>query len=768
MLQTEIARLVGKLQFDIEGMPKLRQFQAQMQKTGLKYSKLAAQLNKKISLPAPDTKAFDRALAAYHHKLKRQSDVEASLSNQRSKVFHKELAARTLLNAGTKENTRIQLPSMDSVRADAVAKAKLRAQYERDNPAPKKRGRPASASTQLTQEKIKLARLESIHAKTRTQSMQAQAKLAGQMTKNQLLAVTLEAKQMDQATKAIKERHRVEDRAARAQRIAENHAERQQRFKWAQDRQSHWEANKNAPRGFLSRLGGTANSVIGELGIGGSAMRAVSGFAAALGPAGLAVIGLTAAFTGATAVIGKLNEVADKQETGVKTAESYNASFNSLSQDPNVRKQWRQRFTESQMATGGAIDVETAKDFRTFASTQQAFGKSMDATIKAWEQRGKMFTITGASQDDRREVNRQLNQLQADGQGDKADWNIISERVPMLAPYIAKEFAKANNVKGSTEEQMAAFTKHLKKGKGFEYKWVDAAINQINSEKNAAFLEGLQSVTAARQRLDNQKFLADNQIHSDQELSAAAKERIAAQTRMAEAMVPVNEAMAKAAELSTEAATGLTNLGASLLDFTTGIIPGMKSASERKEEARQADYRNSFPPSPLKADVKADQDVMAENQKQKFTPSLLKAGVKHDQDEMAANRKLAFTLTGPQPGTAAAPLVYPMATLESLRKPPSVPTVQTKLPDSLVPRDQLTMQDVTAALKYNMGGKSDNPEGVAMPLPPIEIKVDQTFHVQAYDPTEAADKLGNQMKEAARTEFYQQIENARARQKDDR
>lgn len=743
MLQTEIARLVGKLQFDIDGMPKLRQFQAQMQKTGLKYSKLAAQLNKKISLPAPDTKAFDRALAAYHHKIRRQSDLEATLSNQRNKVFKKELATRKLLTANTKEDKRLHLPSMDSVRADAVTMAKLRAKYERENPVPKKRGRPASANTQLTQEKIKLARLESIHAKSKAHSMASQAKLAAQMTRNQLLAVTLEAKQVDHATKAIKERHRVEDRAARAQRIAENHAERQQRFRWAQDRQTHWEANKNAPRGFLGRLGGVAD-VAGELGLGGSAMRAVSGFAAALGPAGLAVIGLTAAVTGATAVIGKLNEVADKQETSVKTAEAYNSSFNSLSQDPNVRKQWRQRFMESQMATGGAIDVETAKDFKTFASTQQAFGKTMDQTIKAWEQRGKMFAITGASQDDRREVNRQLNQLQADGQGDKADWNVISERIPTLAPYVAKEFAKANNIKGSTEEQMAAFVKSLKKGKGFKYEWVDGAINQINSEKDAAFKENLQSVTAARQRLDNQKFLADNQIHSDQELSAAAKERIAAQTRMAEAMVPVNEAMAKAAELSTEAATGLTNLGASLLDFTTGIIPGMKSASERKEEARQADYRNSFAPSPLKTGVKADQDAMA------------------------ANRKRAFTLTGPLPGTTAAPLVYPMATLEALRKPPSVPTVQSKLPDSLVPRDQLTMQDVTAALKYNMGGKSDSPEGAAMPLVPIEIKVDQTFHVQAYDPTEAADKLGNQMKEAARTEFYQQIENARARQKDDR
>lgn len=746
MLIQEIAKLVGTLQFDVNGLPKLRAFNRQMDATAGKWAALGQQLNKKLNIPAPNMKAFDKAMATYDQKLKRQADAEAALSNQRNKVFKKELAARKLISAGTQENTRIQLPSMASVKADAIAKAKARAQYEREHPEPKKRGRPANAITQLTQEKIKLARLEAIHAKTKQQSMQAQAKLAGQMSKNQLAAVVLEAKKADQVTKAIKERHRVEDRAARAARTSENHAERQQRFKWAQDRQAHWEANRNAPSGFLGRFGGIANTAIGELGMGGAAMRAVSGFASALGPAGLALIGLTAAVAGTTAVIGKMNEMADKQEASVKTAEAYNVSFNSLSQDPNVRKQWRQRFMESQISTGGAIDVETAKDFKTFASTQQAFGKNMDQTIKAWEQRGKMFTITGASQDDRREVNRQLNQLQADGQGDKADWNIISERVPMLAPYIAKEFAKANNVKGSTEEQMAAFTKHLKKGKGFEYKWVDAAINQINSEKNAAFLEGLQSVTNARQQLENKKFLADNQIHSDQELSNAAKERIAAQTRLAESMVPFNEAMAKVSETATEAATGITNLSASILDFASSVIPGMKSTSERREEAQQANYRKAWAPSPLKDGGKADHNAMA------------------------ANRKRAFTLTGPLPGTAGAPLVYPKATLDALRNPPPVPTMQTKLPDSLVPRDQLTMQDVKAALNYNIGGKSDNPEsnGAAMPLVPIEIKVDQTFNVQAYDPADAADKLGNQMKEAARMEFVQQIENARARQKDDR
>lgn len=743
MLQTEIARLVGKLQFDIDGMPKLRQFQAQMQKTGLKYSKLAAQLNKKISLPAPDTKAFDRALAAYHHKLKRQSDVEASLSNQRSKVFQKELATRKLLNAGTKENIRIQLPSMNSVRADAIAKSKLRAQYERGNPTPKKRGRPASAEKQLTQEKIKLARLESIHAKTRTQSMQAQAKLAGQMTKNQLLAVTLEAKQMDQATKAIKERHRVEDRAARAARTAENHAERQQRFKWAQDRQTHWEANKNAPRGFLGRLGGVAD-VAGELGLGGSAMRAVSGFAAALGPAGIALAGLTVAAVGVSKAFTAMDARAQQREENVKVAESYNSAFNSLSQDPNVRQQWRKRFMESQISTGGAIDVETARDFKTFATTQQAFGKSMDATIKEWEQRGKMFTITGANQDDRREVNRQLNQMMADGRGDKADWNIISERIPSLAPYIAEEFAKSKNLKVNTEQAMAAFNKSLKKGDGFEYKWVEAAIKRINSEKDAAFQEGLKSLTNARQQAENQKFLNDNLINSDKEVNAVLQERVAAQRQLNEAMTPFNEAGREIDKVLASATTSMIGFGAEALNLIAKLTPGMKSAKERQEDQQQSNYRTAWAPSPLKD------------------------GGKADQASMAAYRKQAFTLTGPLPGTAGAPLVLPLNKLQELQRPPVVPTMQTKLPDFLVPRDQLTMQDVTAALKYNIGGKSDSPEGVATPLAPIEIKVDQTFNVQAYDPTEAADKLGNQMKEAARTEFYQQIENARARQKDDR
>ncbi|AVF54968.1 tape measure protein [Pseudomonas fulva] len=745
MIVQDIAQLTGRLKF-VSDTSQLTKFMNKMEAAGNRYNHLGKMLAKALVLPAPDTKAFDKALAAYDHKLARQANAEAAVSNQRNKLFKREVAQHKLLSAGTKEDKRIQLPSMESTLAAAVAKAKARAQFERDHPEPKKRGRPASPEKQLLQEKLKLARLEAIHAKALQQSMVAQAKLAGQMTKNQLAAIVLEAKKADQITKEVKERHRVEDRASRQARMAENHSQRQERFKWAQDRQAHWQAAKNAPRGFLGRAQQTVG-VAGELGIGGgiaSGLRAVSGFAAALGPAGLALAGLTVTALGLGKAFSAMDEIAQKREDNVKVAEAYNASFNALSQDPNVRMQWRKRFMESQISTGGAINVDTAKDFRTFAATQQAFGKSMNETIKSWEQRGKAYTIVGASQDDRRELNRQLNQMQSDGTGDKADWNIISERAPMLAPYIAKQYAKESNVEGSTEQMMAAFTKSLKKGKGFRYSWVEGALNALNADKDAAFQEGLKSVTNKRQQNENQKFLRDNLINSDKETIQVLQERIAAQDRLNEAMLPFNEAGREIDKVFASATTSLIGFGAATLDLIAKITPGMKTTKERQDEVEkkqyQVNYRTASAPSPLKDANKEDIQAMADIRHMMMTPK------------------------GPQPGTAAAPLVFPVEKLKELQAPPSIPIPQVPFPANLVPRDQLTMQDIRAAMATN------NPqvEERTASVPPVtyEVHVDNTFNVQAYDPTQAAAALDQKIRTGARDVWTQQIEQARARQKE--
>ncbi|WP_345956303.1 tape measure protein [Pseudomonas fulva] len=765
MIHNEIARLVGTLQFNVDGMPRLKAFHQQMDTSARKYQQLGQLLNKKLNIQAPNFKAFEKALSAYENRLRRLSDVETALSNQRSKVFKKELAARKFVPTGSKEDSRTQLPSMDGVKAQAVANAKALAQFERQNPEKRGRGRPVSADKQLLQEKLKLARLEAIQARTRERSQAAQFRLGQQMSKAQLQAIVMQAKQQDAVTKAIKERHRVEDRAARAVRIDENQAERRQRFQWAQQRQQHWEASRNAPTGFMGRLRGVAGAA-GELGLAGGigggigmAMRSIGGFAAALGPAGIALAGITVAAIGVSKAFEAIEHRVDAREENVKTAEAFNASFNSLSQDEGVRGQWRKRFMDSQVSTGGAIDVETAKDFRTFASTQQAFGKTMDQTMKEWEQRNKMYTIVGASQDDRREVNRQLNQLMADGRGDKADWNIISERVPNLAPYIAKEFAKSQNLKVNTEDAMAAFNKSLKKGKGFDAKWVTAAIQQINAEKEAAFNEGLASVTNARQQAENRKFVTDNLINSDKELTAAMKERIDAQNKLNDALVPFKELGKEVDETLTHISTAFIDFGAKTIDMLAKIIPGMKGSKERAEEAREkqagVNYRNAWAPSPLKD------------------------GTKGDKEAMAGWRKDSLTLRGALPGTEQAPLIYPVQKLNELTAPPPVPTMAAPLPANLVPRDQLTAQDTREAI-------ATNPANALTPTVLTEammdaLRVDRdsggsgggmqvtvpiTVQGSLLDATDLAAMLERPMMKVAEQAFTQQIENARARQKE--
>ncbi|MBJ2215544.1 hypothetical protein JFT64_26245 [Pseudomonas carnis] len=107
-IQAEIARLTGKLVFDVNTAP-LQRFQAlmnrttqQMSKLGVEYSRLAASISKPLKMNI-DTSAIDKAKARLDAVRNRELRGEVALANQKRLSFTHELSQQKLTYSGTKE-----------------------------------------------------------------------------------------------------------------------------------------------------------------------------------------------------------------------------------------------------------------------------------------------------------------------------------------------------------------------------------------------------------------------------------------------------------------------------------------------------------------------------------------------------------------------------------------------------------------------------------------------------------------------------------------
>ncbi|WP_353740749.1 hypothetical protein WHX55_15725 [Pseudomonas fluorescens] len=519
-IQEEIARLTGKLVFDIESGP-LHRFQSlmtrstkQMAQFGAQYNKLAANMSKSLKLNV-DTSAIDKAKAKLNSSMSREHRAEIALGNQKRQTFAAELSQQKLQFAGTKEQTRLVSQLVKSQQEGAVVAAKAHAVQMRAKGITKQQ---LASQNALTASLTKQARLEAIAAKTRATTQKASNAHLKSMTQIQRIQQVMNQSQTTAQQRAAKHTVQLASLQQTNANKAANQAQKDQKFQWAQARQQQWQANQNARNSQSS-------SGFGAMG----GLMALGGIGAAIG-----------ALTAAANMIG--NRIHERQE-GVEQAEGFNNAFMSISKNPEIVKAYRDSFIHSQNENGGAIDTDTAKDFRTLAINMAAAGKTLDEITNTWNVRQQAFSVAGTSKEDNKELNKQLGQMASDGTGAASDANIINDRMPMLTPYVVREYMKEHGIT-DYKKGLGSYNKDLKGGKGVKFDWYDQGMKKLVADNGESLERNRNSVASAQQRADNQAYLNTNNINSDAELSQVIKDRIQSERELNEAMQPLKTSLA--------------------------------------------------------------------------------------------------------------------------------------------------------------------------------------------------------------------------------
>lgn len=544
-LNEEIAKLTGVLNFKVDTRG-LQQFQQKMQQAHRSLEKLtrgleglSQKLSKSLKVKI-DTSDIDKTQAKIDRALNRQARAHAALQNQQRQTFSAELTQQKLKYAGSKAQAILDSTHLQSKKEGAIIAAKAAAAQAKLQGATSGQ---LSTQNQLTASLTKQAKLAAILQKTQAASQKAtqqhalaQGKL--QQIQQKMATATQQAQQKSQQSA---QQHAA--KLAAAQQIAANRTQNSQqsaqRFQMAQQRHAAWQARQNAPTSGMFGSG-----VSGAMAIGG-----------AIGGIGVAIAGISS-------LINRLGERIEKRQESAVGAETFNSRFTAISPDTNVQRMWRDFYLKSSVDNGSPIDADSATDYRNFVMAQLAYNKTPEQIMKAFDLRQKAFLVGGASRADAKEMNKQLGQMASDGTGSKQDYDIINDRMPMMAPYLVRAYGEEN---GITDRQKALtqFNKDLKGGKGVKYSWYERAMELMVSENKQALDDRKGTIAYAKQQQENQSFLNDNAINTNAELSAAMRDNIQAHREL-------NDALQPAAASLREFDEGLTRAQSSLIRFLVG------------------------------------------------------------------------------------------------------------------------------------------------------------------------------------------------------
>nr|WP_294971570.1 hypothetical protein [uncultured Pseudomonas sp.] len=754
MMESVIAQLTGKVKFDVDtsGLVKfqnlMKQLDAQLKPMLANINKMEKSLNKLAGIN-PD--GLKNAAASRSRALDRELRAEQVLRDQQQKTFQAELSAQKLQYKGMEQASALRDVQYQRARQQQQMLQKMEIQAQA------RRGRPANKEKQAIDQRLRLARLEAIHAKTKERSRLAEAQYQNKMNQFQRGQYRLEVMREDAKVKAARNTQRSTDALLARQRATAREERQVERHEWA--RQRHVLRQQAGSSSALpSMLNAGLNGIRGGVGAGlGAAM------AAAAGP-----LGLLAAAAGAAAVgISTMNDRLEQRKQGVINAESFDQAFVSLSQNPAIQKQAKQAFIDIQTRNAGVIDADTAKQFGGFATTMLKMGKTPQQILAEWEKRSKAFRIGGLNADAQRDMNREFTRLQTSGKADAADVEQITDRLPGLTPYLAKAAAQGTKfAQSSMEVMIGQWNKNLKAGKGLSADVFNRAMESFLKDNEAAYQKSLKSVGAQQQLLENQRYLQQQNINTTEEVTQAIRDRIAAEAELADKMQPVNEAMA-------EFDVQLVKVYTSLASFTGWLL-----GAQDKAKGPSVPVVDKEGKAVLDKDGKPVTEVRERVGFQKAKDDLLS-----NSDDSALERgakRLMYEVAKLMPFSGAA-LAATDAITERLGNQPMTMDEQRAL---IQARAQAEVQRQVTAAQLNSAVTSANPavaetstatSPLGVPdLAPVQVhlELNTTVNAATSDPKGLANQLvpelAGPMRDQVRQAISETIANARSQQKETR
>jgi hypothetical protein len=516
-----IAKLVGVLQFqvDISGLQRFERGLSQARQKMMALSREADVLGKKLGAKMGikvDSAGQEKLAKTVRANLDRELKLEQAVQRTRRATFTAELQGQKLINLRQKEGAAIQSQALRDRIAQAVLDAKsAKAEGERL----KVSGAALKQAQSIEQHKARQARLEALLAQQQQKTAILQQKQFQAMTATQKAEFALQQSRLSSHRAAVKFAAQQEAAKVRAQRLEVSHAQKGERFQWAQTRQAHWEAKRNEPSPSTGFMG--------------------------LGTGALALGGVTA---GLAAIVGAVSALGDRlSATQARVSESQQLE-NVLSQaggkNPANAEFAKSEWLRINAKYGTEASLESAKAYRTFLMAEMARGRSISQATGTYETRQAAFRGAGMTAEEQRRANLQLQQIASKSQGDREDLNTFSESAPLLVEPIRRAWAERNKhaLDANLEKDFRASTKtgNLKTidfTKGIE----------LFVKENAAAIERQSgSIDANATRLSNQKFLQQQGLDQSPELINSINERIKSEMELTEALKPLKEAAVQA------------------------------------------------------------------------------------------------------------------------------------------------------------------------------------------------------------------------------
>ena len=510
-MNTEIiSKLVGLLQFqvDVSGLQRFERGLAQARQKMAALSREADALSKKLGTKMGikvDSAAQEKLSKTVRANLDRELKLENAVQRTRRATFTAELAGQKLINLRQKEGAAIQSQALRDKIAQAVLDAKAaKAEGERL----KVSGAALKQAQSIEQHKARQARWETLLGQQQQKTAILQQKQFQAMTATQRAEFALQQARIRGHRAAEKFAASQEAAKLRAQRLDVSHAQKAQRFEWAQARQTAWAAKQAEPK-----------SSTGSFALGGFA-------------GGVAAV---------VAALGALSDRLDKRQADASESQTYRNIFAQVGgRNPANAERAEKAFAEMTEKYGMTNNAQTAADFRVFMLSQQAKGIAMSKSLTTYETQLAAFRAAGMTKTQQDRAVIQLQQVRSVGKADTEDVRTFSEAAPLIKQAIVEAWGQRTGYKGSNLD--GAFMKSIPKG-GVLPADFEAGFARFVSQQQDTLARQMVSIDAQQTRLDNAKYLQQQEINASPLLVKSISDRIAAEGELVTALAPLKQSL---------------------------------------------------------------------------------------------------------------------------------------------------------------------------------------------------------------------------------
>ncbi|UVM74189.1 hypothetical protein [Pseudomonas alvandae] len=516
----EIARLTGKLVFDVDTSPlqrfmaMLKAAEASMARVGREAAALQTKLSKAFNISAGKGASAERMKldASIRRSLDKEFLTETKLSKLRRQQFATQITEQKLVSAGTKQEAWLQTNALKAQQQQAVLLSK---QHKAQQESLKVELGKAKLNTTAEQSQLRQARLADILQKRQARTVQLQQQAMLQQTRFQRAETALNNARQAGIRQAERWATTKATTAAREARATERHQQQAQRFSFAAERHEAWKARQAEPKSM--DFGGLA----------------------------VGVTAASAALYGLVRGVSYLGERVKQRQEDASGAEQFDTALQSAGGKNLANQKFaRDQFVDVSNKYGMEVSVETAKSFALFIQGQLALGKSLTMATKMFEDQSATFRAAALDKESQKRANYQLNQIRAKGRPEGSDVNDLFDAVGgVVAASIRQAAATRLGFKGKVEEQAGWFKKAVTDGKILA-KDFDTGMSNFLKANQDILAKQMGSISAAQQRAENQSYLNDNAINSSEELKGVILERIQAERDLNAAMQPFKETLA--------------------------------------------------------------------------------------------------------------------------------------------------------------------------------------------------------------------------------